>query len=173
MALGYLLGPASARDTLVLQFFAAMIGGGMSFPLFQVVRNENGLCYEIGVTVKGNSDFSSFCIYVGTDPENYRKAEQLILRVIQDSKKDKNLLEKTRTSMLGKLALVFEDIQLLVHSAAENILAESGPKGYDEIKEEINSVTIEEVEAAVDKYLAPETTAGVVLLPKPKETGKS
>lgn len=167
LAFGALTTKASDRLIPALDMFRTMIFGGMSFPLFQEVRDKLGLCYEIWADNVVKSDLGCFVFYVGTDPRRAEEAFQAVLKVVGESKNSKQLLEKAKRLELGRLALENEGIGHILSRAASEIgRGADHPKSYQELVSEIESVTIEEVEGAVDTYLSPEKIVRAILVPK-------
>lgn len=156
---------ARNKETLYLSFFASIISGGMSFPLFQEVRDKLGLCYEIGAGTNKQTDIGRFNIYVGTDHKKYKQAIEAIFQIIEKYKTDKKLLEKVKNIKLGRLALDYEDTGEILFQAADDIVYLDRPRGFDEIKEEIQSVKIENITKAVDKYLRKDLFFTTILAP--------
>lgn len=153
-------------DSQYLSFFKAMISGGMSFPLFQEVRDKLGLCYTIVADIVKWSDVGIFEIYIGTDPKRYDEAVQAIFKVIADSKSDKVLFEKTKSLIKGRLNLKYENTSNIINIAAQDIAFTGVPKGYEKTIEEIEKIKIEEVGRVVDKYLKPEQFFKTMLVPE-------
>lgn len=166
ISLGATTCPAKDRDSLVLKTFRTMIDGGMSFPLFQEVRDKKGLCYEIRANYDPWSDVGIFYIYLGTSPERKEEAKRAVVEVIQGSKKSDALLEKTKVFIKGRLAFAFEDTIRILEGAAFDITSGGRPENLQEKLKKIQSITIEEVEKAVDSYLFPERLTEVSLVPK-------
>ena len=154
------------RDSYVLRIFRVMLAGGMSFPLFQEIRDKRGLCYNIGADISSWSDAGIFSIQLGTKPESIKEAEEAIYEVISQVKNSRLLLENAKRMLRGNLTFVFESPSQLIDSAGLELTFSNKLKGYDERLKEIESVTIEEVEDVADRYLKPEKIVKVALLPK-------
>jgi predicted Zn-dependent peptidase len=166
LILGAIAGTAVSKDASNLELFGYMISGGMSFPLFQEVRDKRGLCYEIHGGLNKWSDLSSFNIYIGTDPKRYREAIDATLEVLEKSKSDKELLEKSKALRIGRLALDFENMSNVIRIAASDITFLGSPRGYEQIKSEIEKVTIGDIEKSVDKYLSKDKISRSMLVPQ-------
>ncbi len=166
ISLNALIGKGKDKSSLYLEFFRDMISGGMSFPLFQEVRDKRGLCYSIGASITKRSDIGSFNIYIGTDPKRYKEAIDATFEVIEKSKSDTNLLNKVKNLKLGQLMLRYEDTQQIITMAVNDILFLGAPRGFEEIKKEIGEVNIENIKESVDKYLNPESIFTTLLAPK-------
>jgi predicted Zn-dependent peptidase len=166
ISLDALIGGGGDKTSLYLEFFRDMISGGKSFPLFHEIRDKRGLCYSVGANVYKASDVGSFNIYIGTDPKRYKEAISATLEVIEKSKSDEVLLNKVKNLKLGKLMLSCENTQDVIYSATNDILFLGRPRGFEEIKKEIEEVTIDDIGKAVDKYLNPDSIYTTMLAPK-------
>ncbi len=160
------MGRGRDKESLYLEFFRDMISGGMSFPLFQEVRDRLGLCYQIGASITKRTDVGNFNIYIGTDPKRYKEAINAIIEVIKKSKTSIELLNKVKNLKLGKLMLNYENTQEIIYWVINDILFLGRPRGFEEIKKEIEEVKIEDIEKVVDKYLKPEMIYTTFLAPK-------
>lgn len=166
LQIGYLPIARQGNVVAVLDVFSAMIDGGMSFPLFQIVRDKHGLCYEIDADTEKNPELCHFEIYVGTDPQKYQKAEELILKIVDESKTDANLLKKAKDLILGRLAFAYDGPISVAGRIADGIIESGRPKNRQEIIDTVNAVKIEEVEETVNEYLNPSRIVKVMLKPQ-------
>lgn len=160
------MGKSSEKSSRALDLFTTMLDGGMSFPLFQEVRDKKGLCYEINASVVKFSDVGTFDITIGTDPFRFQEAINTTLEVIDKSKGDAFLLQKAKDVELGRLALRYENTGSIINAAAMQIFQDGKPYGYKELAEEIEKINIEDVTQAVDRYLSPEQIRQVLLAPE-------
>jgi len=112
------------------------------------------LCYQIDCSVDKNKDCSTFYIYVGTNPAKYRDAENLILQIIKECKNNRQLLERAKSLVLGRLSMSYENPASIMQVMAQQILYRGHPKTKVEMIREIESITIGEVEEAVSTYLS-------------------
>lgn len=150
-----------------LDSFSVMIDGGMSFPLFQIVRDQKGLCYSIDADLDEWSDrICHFVINIGTNPTKYEEAQGLILDIIDKSKNDTELLDKAKALRIGRLNLSGEKASDSMIFAMYALRIGREPETYQQKLDRINSVKIEDVKNAVEKYLAPEKMVRVLLKPK-------
>lgn len=166
ISLDALIGEGKDKNSLYLEFFRDMISGGMSFPLFQEVRDKRGLCYQIFASITKRMDVGNFSIYIGTDPKRYKEAIDATFEVIEKSKSDISLLNKVKNLKLGQLMLRYENTQQIIAMAVNDILFLGAPRGFEETKKEIEEVNIENIKESVDKYLNPESIFTTLLTPK-------
>lgn len=70
-------------DYYALRLFAEILGGGMSSRLFQTVREEMGLAYNIDAYAENYEDVGTLGVYAGTSAENAARAAGVILAEIE------------------------------------------------------------------------------------------
>lgn len=148
-----------------LNLFRNMISGGASFPLFIEVRDKLGLCYEIWADHRNMTDLGCFMIYVGTSPERYNEALRAIRQVIEKSKNDAALMERTKKRIRGATALMYESPMNILTLAVQDIMIFGRPRNFEERVERIEAITINDIERAVDKYLSKEAMVLAMLTP--------
>lgn len=153
VCLGVTVGTGHDPETEALEFFKAMIDGGMSFPLFQEVRDKRGLCYSISADITPWSDCGQFQIYVGTNPETMDEAIACIHDVIKNSSNDAPLFARAKTYLLGSTATSFTSPSAILQHAATDITFLGTPRSPSEIRSDIEKQTPEGVLRAVQKYL--------------------
>lgn len=166
VCLGAAIGPATSRETRLLETYEAMIGGGMSSPLFQEVRDKRGLCYSIGANASRSTDRGTFRVSVGTDPNRLHEATDCIKEVLWSCRNDGGLLENAKRRIRGQHAISFSSPSYVLQSAAYEVGLSIEPNSPDEIQREIEGHTIEEVAAAVEKRLRPENLTHTSIVPR-------
>jgi len=62
----------------------------------------------------------------------------------------------------------FENTDQIINLAAADIIERGEPKNYKTLKQEIESISIREVEEAVNAFLTPDKIKQVILMPKPE-----
>lgn len=159
-------GRAQEKEALYLDFFEDMISGGMSFPLFQEVRDKRGLCYEVWASHTKWSDIGKFDIYIGTNPKKYKEAIEASLEVIKKYKSDETLLEKVKNLKIGQITLLYEDTARIIDRAARDIAFTGKPQDYNQIIKEIKEVNIDNIKSAVEKYLKSDLLFFSVIAPQ-------
>jgi len=163
-----LIAPISSpqeKSIKALKLFSEMIGGGVMSPLFQEIREKRGLCYNLSTSISEHS-ISLFQIHVATKPESYKEIISLILKVIEDNKNSVRLLKKTKQKVIGNLLLFFENSNSIILKAAQDVIYQGKPVGYQEFIKEMNSITIKDIENVVDTYLTPDNFRRIIMLPK-------
>ena len=161
---------AKSFEAKVLDLYSVMLSGGMSFPLFQELRDKRGLCYNVGASLDEFSDSSLFSVYLGTDPKKYQEAVKVALEIIDSNKNNQKLMSKAKNLTLGRLSLAFDDPKSILNLAVSDILIGEEPKTYDQIKEEIEKISINDIEKAVDNFLLKDDLRQVLLIPQIKNS---
>lgn len=84
LMVGYPAPAVSSNDYPAMKLINALLGGGMSSPLFQSVREEGSLAYEVSSFYPSRKAGSAFVVYAGMDPQNLGLAEQKVRSVLAD-----------------------------------------------------------------------------------------
>lgn len=84
LMLGYPAPSVHSPTYPAVKLMNALLGGGMSSPLFRVVREEGTLAYEVSSFYPSRREGSSFVVYAGMDPKNLGLAEEKIRSVLAD-----------------------------------------------------------------------------------------
>ncbi|MBP9128389.1 MAG: insulinase family protein [Elusimicrobia bacterium] len=84
LMVGYPAPAVSSDDYPAMKLVNALLGGGMSSPLFQSVREEGSLAYEVSSFYPSRKAGSAFVVYAGMDPHNLHLAEQKVRSVLAD-----------------------------------------------------------------------------------------
>jgi predicted Zn-dependent peptidase len=163
--LGTAIGAAKSVDTKALILYTYMIGGGMSFPLFQEVRDKRGLCYGISAEVNKRSDLSHFYVSLGTDVNRMEEAIGCIEMIIKKHKNNKVLFNKAKDFMLGRMAINFSGPETILRQAALDISCGMTPMSPEEMMKEMRGINLSEVTEAVERYLNPKNFSYAYVVP--------
>lgn len=98
-------GSGHEKSLAAASMMASILGGGMSAPLFKVVRSENGLVYFISAGISSFENAGSFWIDFGTDAKNLIPAIKLAL---------------SETDRILKNGVAKEDLQKVINMTATN-----------------------------------------------------
>ena len=126
------------------------VGGGMSSRLFQEVREQQGLVYSIFTYPAVYEDAGALCLYFGTNPKNLNKALTSVMRSI------KNLLQiglededfqRAKQQVKGSLVMGQENSLSIMRSMGKRALFFEEPFSLEKSLREIETLTLEEVNA--------------------------
>ncbi|WP_392486502.1 M16 family metallopeptidase [Haloimpatiens sp. FM7315] len=142
------------KEVQALRIFNAYFGEGTSSLLYDKVRTQNGLAYEIASNIKNESGIKLFTIYAGTSKDKITETIRLINEQICEIKKSKGVFTKNKINKLSKsiklkrsLALE-KSIRLSLNLAVYGIMykdAESLYKQIDGIEEVDESLIIDTI----------------------------
>ncbi|MGO9248554.1 MAG: M16 family metallopeptidase [Solirubrobacteraceae bacterium] len=149
-----------------LRVLEGVLGGTSSSRLFQEVRERRGLAYSVFSFSSQHADTGEVGLYVGTRPENLRKAVATIAQELErfvDDPASPQELDRSRENLKGRVALSLESTAARMNRLGSALLGEVPILSIDEIVDRIDAVTVEELRDLAQTLFAPETlsAAGV------------
>lgn len=154
------------RYALVL--VSMLLGGGMSSRLFQRVREELGLAYNVYTYQSFHADTGMHGVYVGTAPETATQAvvaiQDELARVVQEGLPDEEL-EMGKMQLKGQLTISLESVSARMYRAAAVELYGEPYRTLDETIARIDAIEPGDV-AAVLEFFSPERQTIVRLGPR-------
>jgi len=88
-----------------------ILGEGSSSRLFQKVREENGIAYQINTFLNSFFDISTFGVYLSTNEKSVSKAQKLIfeeLEMIKNKKVNAAELDRAKEYLVGNMLMSLE-----------------------------------------------------------------
>jgi len=137
--------------------------------LFMRVREQMGLAYYVGAQHFPGLAPGYFAFYVGTMPEKVELVEKELLReaeLLRTEGLTEAELTRAKAKIIGQKKISRQD---LGHLASATALDELYGLGYQHLDAEdalYEAVTLEQVKAAANKYLKPETVVIAVIKPE-------
>ena len=148
-------GLTNIKDAATLQIIDAIMGSGMSSRLFNRLRDEQGLAYQVGSIYVPNVNSGLFAIFIGTNPKTALHSKNELLKQINILKKefvaDKELRE-AKDKILGNFILSQETN---AEKAATIGWFEASGRGFDFIDKYpaiIESVSASDIIRVANKY---------------------
>lgn len=132
---------------------ANMLGGGMSSRLFQRLREELGLVYNVYVTENQYSNCGDAVIFLATSPCTAQKAVEAVKEVILEVKKDgfdAKEIEKSKAQYRASSILAAESSSFLMRAGGRRGILMNEPYDLDERIAEIDGVTAEMVAEIIE-----------------------
>lgn len=126
----------------------ALLGGSVSSRLFQRVREEHGLAYNVYSSLGPYADAGYLWIYAGTRADAAETVVELILEelsVLCEIEVAEVELERMKSHLKGSFMLGLETTIGRMSSLAQEELYFGRPFDLDEILESIEAVTVEQV----------------------------
>ena len=145
------------RHALVL--LSTVLGGGMSSRLFQRVREELGLAYDVHTFHEFHAATGVHGVYVGTGPDTARDAlaaiEDELARVAAEGLPDAELA-MGKSQLKGQLTLAMERPSSRMYRAAAVELYGEPWRTLDELLAKIDAVSASEVASVAAEFFAPD-----------------
>jgi predicted Zn-dependent peptidase len=126
----------------------SLLGGGCSSRLFQQVREQRGLCYSVYSYVADHEDVGLQGIYTAVNPEQEGETLAIIRSILEDLAEhgpSQEELDRVREQATAGLLLGSESIQSRMSHLGNAALLYHKVKTVDEIIEEYNAVTREQL----------------------------
>lgn len=143
------------------------LGGGMSSRLFQRIREDLGLAYNVYSYHSFYAASGNAGAYLGTSPENVERARDLLLeelRSLAEQGLESGEIESTREQLRGRLMISLESPASRMNRLAGVELYGEPYRRLDEIADRIDGVTAAEIERAASLY-HPDRLAVMDLVP--------
>ncbi|MDI6839688.1 MAG: pitrilysin family protein [bacterium] len=147
------------KDRYLWLILNTLIGGGMSSRLFQRLREKEGIVYEVASLLELLTDIGIFGVYLATDPSNMEKAIDCVWDEFDKLRKnglEPDELSRTKEHLKGCLMLGLESTTARMVSLLENEIHLGRYVPPDEITENIEKVSEEDILSVAQNYLRPE-----------------
>ena len=165
------LGLPGVSSTAPERFPAALLnillGGSMSSRLFQEVREKRGLAYAVYSYLASYSDAGMLGVYLGVEPSRTKEALKVVLEVMEEMSRglDEDELAKAKEHLKGSIFLAAESTDVRMSRMAKNEFNFGRYIPYEELADNIDSVTPEMVAATAGMMLDPAKIALVAMGP--------
>jgi len=151
-----------------LSVLDALLGGGMSSRLFQSVREERGLAYEISTFQQGYRDAGLFGVSAGCSPERVQECVEVVVDEIDRLLHDgvgAGEVERTREHLKGNLILALESTYNRMSRLARNQIVHGRQIPTEEVEAGFDAVDAAAVDGLARELLAPAQRGLCVLGP--------
>ncbi len=144
----------------------ALLGGGMTSRLYQIIREEKALAYSVYSMLHSFTDSGLLCFYAGTQlesvPEVMKVIRQEVARLKREGMKQEDL-DFFKTQVKGQILLAADDIENRMNSLAVNEMVFSEYRPVESVIAEIERVNRDSVQEYLESFLKDEDL-GVLLL---------
>ena len=151
-----------------LMILTTLLGGGMSSRLFQRIREEMGLAYNIFTYTEYARDTGLVGTYLAVKPKNAARAIRSILREfdrVRHGEITKKEIDDIKEYLRGKILLGLETSAAKMMRLARNDIYYGRQASEREIIRKINQVTMNDLGDIASELLDPENTSLVSLGP--------
>ena len=137
-----------------LQLLSSILGGGMSSRLFQQVREQQGLCYNIYTYGSSFADIGIFCIATAQSKDTEMQAVAGIKKVIDEFLADgatEEELHRVRELAKANVLMGMESTTAHMNHMARSVLNGEEILTPDEIIAAYDAVTLENLKALAEE----------------------
>jgi predicted Zn-dependent peptidase len=156
MALGIRTFPRHDERRFALRLLNTILGENMSSRLFQVVREDRGLAYNIYSSISFFDDTGDLVISAGLDTDNLDRTLQLILRELRrltEAPPGRAEFRRARDYVLGQLELSLESTENQMMWLGEQLIGYGRILDPNDIKQRIANVRPSDVRnVAIDLF---------------------
>ncbi|MDF2825865.1 MAG: putative Zn-dependent peptidase, partial [Mycobacterium sp.] len=141
------------------------LGGGLSSRLFQQVRESRGLAYSVYSSVDTFSDSGALSVYAACLPERFDEVITVTTDVLEAVARDgitENECRIAKGSLRGGMVLGLEDSASRMHRIGRSELNYGRHRTLSESLDQIDAVTLEEVNAVARTLLTKQFGAAVL-----------
>jgi predicted Zn-dependent peptidase len=153
----------SRYATLILN---TVLGGGMSSRLFQTIREERGMAYNIYSDLSPYRDTGTLCIYAGTSASKAVEVVDLILSEfigLKETPLHHEELTRAKDQLKGNILMGLESSSARMANLARQEVYFGNFFSVDEVIARIDEVNAEQVQAMAQRLFQPERIAVTLL----------
>lgn len=133
-----------------LSFLHVILGANMSSRLFNKVREEKGLAYEISTGIKRFKDTGAFIVHAGVVNDKIEQALAVILNELKQISKQPvsaDEFKRAREYYIGQLMMGLEDTAEHMAYLADSLIHDGRIKSVKQVIAQINKVKIDDLTA--------------------------
>jgi predicted Zn-dependent peptidase len=148
--------PDAAPERHALYLLNDILGGSMSSRLFQEIRERQALAYSVHSGQQAYRDTGLFYVYAGTDPANFGKVMNALMKEIRSLKKDGVTAEelgRSKDHLKGSLMLSLESTSSRMDRLARHEMRFGSFMSMDQMLAAIDAVRMEDVDALIHRVL--------------------
>lgn len=159
--------PDEHPQRYALDLLSVVLGEGMSSRLFLELRERRGLVYDVQSGVRHLRDTGTLAVYSAMDPRNARTAVRVVLEELNRLKEGipGTEMAKAREYAKGRLLLRMEDTSSVAMWLGVRALLRGTVASVDDVVEQLERVTGEDVQAVARDLIVPERMSLAVVGP--------
>ena len=172
----YVAGPgrsANGTDRYALHLLDTLLGGSVSSRLFQVIREEHGLAYNVYSSIGVYADAGYVWISAATGRDAVGKVLELVaseLEALCDRPIESEELTRVKDHVKGSMMLGLENSSSRMSNLARQQISFGRSIGLQEILSEIDAVSLEQVQALGRELFDPAALSVGVLCGRDADT---
>jgi len=125
-----------------------ILGGNMSSRLFDKLRDEKALCYDISSGVRRYKETGAFVIHAGVDKSKLMEASGEIMHELKNIKENpvtRDELYRAKEYSRGQFLMALEDTSSRMLWLGERLMEEASAPSVEEMFKKIDKVTADEI----------------------------
>ncbi|MFA8343736.1 MAG: M16 family metallopeptidase [Rhodothermaceae bacterium] len=149
-----------------------ILGEGSSSRLFQVLREKNGIAYQINTFYNLFWEAGTFGTYLSTNNESFDKALKLIdkeFEKIKNKKVTKKELKRAQEYLIGNMILALESTTDRMNRIAQSEIYLDRHKSVEETVDEILSVNVDDIMNIAGEVLDKEKLVKIIIAEKEEQ----
>lgn len=149
----------TSADYYALLLINGVLGDGMSSRLFQSIREEQGLAYDIGSYFNSYAETGNLVISAGVDPSHTQEAIRAIITELDrlcDTPVPADELERMKAYVRGGVVLGLEGTQQVASWLGSQECLHNRVHAIDEVVASVNAVTIQDIQRVAQSCFATE-----------------
>lgn len=156
----------SFKDPLRFEAFIvnAYLGGGMTSRLYQEVRENRGLVYDIHSSINSFYDGGMLNIYAACEPNNMvsvlKQIQKEVEKLLNDGMKQ-SAVDMFKTQVIGSIMLGADDMENRMQSIAVNEMVYGAYRAPEKVIAEIQKVSRSSVQKYLQKYINPKKIGAI------------
>jgi predicted Zn-dependent peptidase len=155
---------ADVRQRAALAIYATLLGGSMGSRLFDEIREQRGLAYQVYAFDHAFADTPIVQLSAGLDSANCVAAFERMGEIVDELRSEgprEEEVERARAYAAGRLVLAFENTNAVARYAANQRIVRDEPIDTDAAIAALDATTFEEV-AAVARSVSEERAVACV-----------
>lgn len=165
------------KKRIPVSVLSHILGEGSSSRLFQKIREENGIAYQINSFLNSFYDISTFGVYLSTNEKSVHKAQSLIfteLKKIKEKKVSEEELDRAKEYLIGNMIMSLESTTNRMLRIAQSMIYYNKIRTVEDTVKKIQSVTREEIREFANELFVPANSPGSInLLNRDEKFGNS
>jgi predicted Zn-dependent peptidase len=148
-----------SHDYYTMLVINALLGDGMSSRLFQTIREEQGLAYDIGSYFNSYYETGNLVVSAGVDPSHTDKTVKAIVAELQRLREipvPGDELERIKSYVRGGILLGLEGTQQVASWLGSQECLQNCVRDIDEVIAHVNAITVQDIQRVAQTCFASE-----------------
>ena len=149
----------ASADYYPLLLMNGVLGDGMSSRLFQSIREEQGLAYDIGSYFNSYAETGNLVVSAGVDPSHTQETIRAIiteLKQLCDKPVPADELERAKAYVRGGIVLGLEGTQQVASWLGSQECLHNRVREIDEVVARVDAVTVQDIQRVAQACFVPE-----------------